>query len=88
MGILILTDTKRIATSRIERLGGDTVLACPNCESRQVEAKRAEEVWKYGARKQDRWCLRCGYAWVTVLNPRHMAEEIPLPPIAAYRGRR
>jgi hypothetical protein len=85
---LILTDTKRMPEHRIERLGGDTVLACPNCESRRVEAKRAKEVWKGGARQQDRWCLRCGYAWVTVLNPRHMAQQIPLPPIAALRSRR
>jgi len=59
----------------------DTLLACPMCNAHTdhlgrpaVEALPAKEVWRHGARKQDRWCLVCGHRWVTVLPPTFAAE--------------
>lgn len=50
----------------------DTPLACPSCGSRDpkiVHALPAKEVWKNGARQQDRWCDACGHKWICVLSP-------------------
>lgn len=59
----------------------DTLLACPHCNAHTdhhgravVKATAAREVWKHGARQQDRWCTACGHRWVTVLPPTWTAE--------------
>ncbi len=78
MSILILTDTKPISADKVEHLPSDTVLACPNCEGQKLKATAPKEVWKHGARQQDRWCLDCGHRWITVLPPQFQAELIPL----------
>lgn len=78
MGILILLPTKPIPAHKVEHLPSDTMLVCPDCEGRRLKATPAKEVWKDGARQQDRWCLDCGHSWVTVLPPRFQAELIPL----------
>ncbi len=77
MSILILTDTKPITADRVEHLPCDTELVCPQCGSRRLEATAPKEVWKNGARQQDRSCLPCGHRWVTVLPPKFQAELVP-----------
>lgn len=59
----------------------DTLLACPQCSAHKdhlgrpvVQANAPREVWRYGARQQDRWCLACGHRWVTVLPPTYEAN--------------
>ncbi len=78
MGILILTDTKPISADRVGHLPSDTTYACPQCEGQHLKAMRAKEVWKDGARQQERFCLDCDHRWITVLPPRFQAELIPL----------
>ena len=78
MPILILTDSKPIDARRVGNLPSDTMMVCSRCESRNLKAKPAFEVWKHGARRQDRWCLDCGQQWVVVLPPLFQAELIPL----------
>ncbi len=75
--MLFLTDTKPIPAHRVEHLPSDTMLVCPHCLSRHLEATSAKEVWQNGARQQDRWCVDCGHRWMTVLPPRFQAELIP-----------
>ncbi len=77
MTLLILSDTKPIGADKVEHLPSDTSLACPECEGQKLQATAPKEVWKGGARQQDRWCLACGHRWVTVLPPRFQAELIP-----------
>jgi len=76
--ILILSNTKPISAERVEHLPSDTMLVCPQCEGQKLDATAPKEVWKNGARQQDRWCLACGHRWVCVLPPRFQAELIPL----------
>jgi len=59
----------------------DTPLACPHCNAYKdhldrpvVQASPPREVWRDGARQQDRWCLACGHRWVTVLPPTFAAQ--------------
>jgi len=79
MGILIMTDSKPISADRVSRLPSDTDMICPQCESSKgLRATEAKEVWRDGARQQDRWCVECGHRWVTVLAPKFQAELIPL----------
>ena len=78
MGLIILKDTRPISADRVEHLPSDTLHACPECEGTRLKARAPREVWKGGARQQDRWCLACGHCWVTVLPPRFQAELIPL----------
>lgn len=75
--VLILIDTKPLPADRVEHLPSDTSLFCPACGGGRLEATEAKEVWKDGARQQDRWCLECGHRWVTVLPPRFQAELVP-----------
>ena len=77
MSLLILKDTKPIGADRVEHLPSDTSLACPKCGGQHLKATAPKEVWKHGARQQDRWCLDCGHSWITVLPPRFQAELIP-----------
>lgn len=77
MSVLILSDNKPIEASRVEHLPSDTDLVCPQCEGAQLRAAEAKEVWRAGARQQDRWCEDCGHRWITVLPPRFQAELIP-----------
>ena len=62
----------------------DTLLACPLCSAYQdpngqplVEAAAPREVWRFGARIQDRWCLVCHHRWTTVLPPAYEAKHRP-----------
>lgn len=77
MTFLILQDNKPIEANRVEHLPSDTMFACPECESTQLKAAEAKEIWSGGARQQDRWCEECGHRWITVLPPRFQAELIP-----------
>lgn len=57
----------------------ETPLACPLCEAhtfsngvkteRVVVAAEPRELWRDGARKQDRMCRNCGHQWTSVLPP-------------------
>lgn len=77
MAIFILENNKPIPSSKVEHLPSDTLFFCPECNGGELKSGEAREVWKRGARQQDRWCLDCGHRWVTVLPPRFQAELIP-----------
>ena len=77
MAVLILNGTKPISCHQVEHLPSDTAFICPHCGSQKLKATEAKEVWKNGARQQDRWCVDCGHRWVTVLPPRFQAELVP-----------
>jgi len=77
--MIILKDMNIKQAKDVRLLPGDTVFACPNCEvtGEALKAGKPSEVWRGGARQQDRWCEQCGHRWTTVLPPKFQAEMIP-----------
>jgi len=86
MSHTILVNGKRLEPKDARKIlmPSDTLLVCPHCESRMVQAvppkltaRFVDETHLTVPRLQDRWCLDCGYRWATVLPPEFQARAIP-----------
>lgn len=84
MAIQILIHGKPLDPEQAVRHGLplDTMLVCPSCESRMVEAYHPltgmtlpGELQRFVPRQQDRRCLHCGHTWMSVLPP--LADAFP-----------
>lgn len=78
MTMVILANGRPFTPERAlrEQLPLDTMLVCPECEGRHVEAWEPHTTIRLGGeaqhfipRQQDRRCLDCGHRWTTVLPP-------------------